>query len=574
MSGVSQALDIAADHLLSLQTPEGYWEGWLSSSALSTATAVSALFLGGIASDREFISSGMKWLESTQNPDGGWGDTIDSPSNLATTLLTLSAMIISLDIRECKSAIEKAQSYIVDRAGTSPEERVAAIHKVYGKDRTFAVPILMNCALAGLVDWRDVPGLPFELAVLPRSLYKALKLHVVSYALPALIAVGALIESKNPAGKPSVKIIRRLTKARALAKLTHLQPSSGGFLEAVPLTAFVAMCLASLDKSQLGVLPNCLGFLRDAQRSDGSWPIDSNLSVWVTTGAVSALLSAGRLTDANDRVAVARWIAERQYRETHPFTGAAPGGWGWTHLPGGVPDTDDTSGAIIALNSLGENRPSAEGVKWLLGVQNSDGGWPTFCRGWGQLPFDQSTPDITAHVIRALLVADKRGGRIAIARGIEYLRRVQKPNGSWVPLWFGNQVTEDHSNSVFGTARVLIALAEILPESEETLNGLDFLLAAQNSDGGWGGSACVQSTVEETAQSVIALSKFANRERVMDALKCGAEYLKKKVENGTWLIPSPIGLYFASLWYSEELYPVIWTVEALACAVSVCNESK
>jgi len=26
----------------------------------------------------------------------------------------------------------------------------------------------------------------------------------------------------------------------------------------------------------------------------------------------------------------------------------------------------------------------------------------------------------------------------------------------------------------------------------------------------------------------------------------------------------PIGLYFASLWYSEKLYPVVWTVEALA----------
>jgi len=27
--------------------------------------------------------------------------------------------------------------------------------------------------------------------------------------------------------------------------------------------------------------------------------------------------------------------------------------------------------------------------------------------------------------------------------------------------------------------------------------------------------------------------------------------------------PAPIGLYFAHLWYSEELYPLIWTLDAL-----------
>ena len=27
--------------------------------------------------------------------------------------------------------------------------------------------------------------------------------------------------------------------------------------------------------------------------------------------------------------------------------------------------------------------------------------------------------------------------------------------------------------------------------------------------------------------------------------------------------PAPIGLYFSSLWYSERLYPLIWTVGAL-----------
>ena len=43
----------------------------------------------------------------------------------------------------------------------------------------------------------------------------------------------------------------------------------------------------------------------------------------------------------------------------HPYTNADPGGWAWTNLPGGVPDADDTPGAILALLQL---RPDDSGL--------------------------------------------------------------------------------------------------------------------------------------------------------------------------------------------------------------------
>src|SRR5581483_874435 len=46
------------------------------------------------------------------------------------------------------------------------------------------------------------------------------------------------------------------------------------------------------------------------------------------------------------------WLLHQQYRERHPYTGADPGGWAWTDLPGGVPDCDDTPGALLALHHL------------------------------------------------------------------------------------------------------------------------------------------------------------------------------------------------------------------------------
>jgi squalene-hopene/tetraprenyl-beta-curcumene cyclase len=39
------------------------------------------------------------------------------------------------------------------------------------------------------------------------------------------------------------------------------------------------------------------------------------------------------------------------------------------------------------------------------------------------------------------------------------------------------------------------------------------------------------------------------------------------VEDGTFTDPSPIGFYFAKLWYFEKLYPIIFTVAALGRAV-------
>lgn len=571
---IDKALHEAARYLAEKIRPEGYWEGRLSPSALSTATAISALAPAGRASDEPLITSGLAWLERTQNADGGWGDTPDSPGNLSTTLLAMCAFRIARERGFAESkAIGRADDYVAARAGRSAPERLEAIRGIYGADRTFAVPILMNCALAGLAPWETVPSLPFELALLPRAFYKTLRLHVVSYALPALIAIGALIHARNPATNPLARALRDRALRRALGMLAGLQPASGGFLEATPLTSFVGMSLVALCGAEHPVAAKCLDFLRASAREDGSWPIDSNLAVWVTTGAVGALTRAGAL-EMIDAKRVGDWIEERQWLVTHPFTGAAPGGFAWTHLSGGVPDADDTAGAILALIQMNQKKETLAGaVGWLLDLQNADGGWPTFCRGWGKLPFDRSAPDLTAHVLRALMDArnvlqNEMGSRIdrAIARGFGFLERTQRPDGAWVPLWFGNQHAPAHENPVLGTARVLVAWACRNRTAPAARRGAEYLARTQNPDGGWGGAIEIASTIEETALAVTALTDFADFEDSAKALERGTGYLVERVESGTWMQTAPIGLYFSSLWYSEAMYPAIWTVEALGAA--------
>ena len=579
--------------LLDRRLAHGHWEGRLSSSALATATAVTALAVARqanvTASDDAIVNRGVRWLVTNVNADGGWGDTTDSVSNISTTALVWAALAFGRR-EEVESAAAGAEAWITCAAGSSqPPPLAAALAERYGQDRTFSVPILTMCAIAGRLGsgteaWRFIPQLPFELAVAPRRLFGTLRLPVVSYALPALISMGLARHRRGP-GVPLIRGLRDCVGARVLRVLQSLQPDGGGFLEAVPLTSFVTMSLVAAGESGNVVVRNGLDFLRRSVRADGSWAIDSNLATWATTLSVNALASGEGLAlmTSEERRSIRDWLLGQQWRVEHPYTGAAPGGWAWTDLPGGVPDADDTAGALVALAHFGRDdrdvrEAAALGVRWLLDVQNRDGGIPTFCRGWGTLPFDRSATDLTAHALRAWLewrafVEPALGRRIAIAvsRAVRFLSASQRPEGAFVPLWFGNQAEQHEENPVFGTGRVLAGLASatahgIAHTDVVTRRAARWLLAAQNADGGWGGGPSVRSSLEETA---VAISGLVSACRVCDSgavfmpVRRGVAWMMKTTEDGRYFPAAPVGLYFARLWYSEELYPLIFAVGAL-----------
>jgi len=576
----------------------GVWTGALSSSALGTALAMTALEAGDEA-DRALAEAGANWLCLHVNEDGGWGDTPESISNLSTTLIAQAAlrqMTLSGRAsggRERNAVIRRGEAWILTRAASmQPEALTRSVQEIYGVDRTFAVPILAYLAMCGgdVSAWRSVPPLPFLLALLPQKVYRVLRLQVVSYALPALIAVGMcrhICTAKARGGFAWGRVFA----GPLLRRLSALQPEHGGFLDAIPLTAFVTLALRHAGYGDHPVAVKGLSFLRGAARRDGSWAIDSNLRTWVTSLAARA--SANELgvrrealgIGDGERERVADWLMRTQVRVRQPYTGAKPGGWAWTDQPGGVPDADDTSGALIALRRLKEagcGRDMSEavrtGVNWLLALQNADGGMPTFCRGWGRLPFDRSCPDISAHALSALTVWPEENGSdssravrsASIVRLIRYLERAQEPDGSWMPLWIGHQDRADGKNPVIGTARVVDALRVVqttptgavgggLIQVQAMLaRGEAWLLAQQRQDGGW--SAGERPTAEETALAVIALT--GGHGACEEALRRGCGWLVNNWESGLSR-PSPVGLYFSLLWYHERLYPLIWTLEAL-----------
>ena len=668
-TAVDRTLRAAREHLLAERDASGHWVGELSASALSTATAVWALAMA----DREevpekvpgtfsgLVRRGLDWLAANQNEDGGWGDTVLSKSNISTTVLAWAAFAASPgNIEGHLRAVAAAETWLRRRAGgLEPDRITAAIAERYGKDRTFSAPILTMCALAGRLGpaaeaWRRVPPLPFELAACPHWLLGWLRLPVVSYALPALIAIGQVRHHCRPTRNPFSRALRGGLRERTLEILRNIQPASGGFLEATPLTSFVTMSLIGAGHAGHPVTAKALAFLAASVCPDGSWPIDTNLATWTTTLSVSALAAAPDFAEAlppDARQQVLEWLLAQQHLEEHPYTHAAPGGWAWTDLSGGVPDADDTAGALVALAALAANtdpsaavvgrarQAAARGARWLLGLQNRDGGIPTFCRGWGALPFDRSSPDLTAHAIRAWLAWESYvpvpvAQRIeaALGRALAYLERSQTADGAWVPLWFGNQWDAREENPLYGTSRVVLALAELAARGHEPARrmmarGAGWLLAAQNWAGAWGGSPAARPSIEETALAVEALATVLNSfgtrnselgtrnakrnpwpsvsrsefrvprsgfrapgsalhaergghatlaedtgipvESIKAALARGAEWLIRQTGEGTQFPPAPIGFYFAKLWYYERLYPVIFTVAALECVQSL-----
>lgn len=551
--------------LLDSRAGQPHWTGELSSSALSTATASVALSLAG--GSQPLVDAGLRWLEQTQNPDGGWGDTDRSATNISTTALCWAAFVIAA---RPSPAVPRCERWLQQAAGSlQPATLAPAIASRYGDDHTFSVPILTVLAIAGLVPWSLVPQLPFELAALPRTLFRRLGLPVVSYALPALIAIGLVRHRLRPSRNPLSFLLRRAAAPRALRVLGQVQPANGGFLEAVPLTSFVCLSLIAAGETAGHVLSLGLDFLRLSVRQDGSWPIDTNLSTWVTTLSINALGPA--LPDA-DRQPLTAWLLAQQYTHTHPYTGAPPGAWAWTPLPGAVPDADDTAGALLALHTLSPPNPptlaaAAAGVAWLLDLQNRDGGIPTFCRGWTKLPFDRSSPDITAHALLAwsawaphLPPLLQRRIQRALPRALDFLERAQRPDGAWIPLWFGNQSAVNDENPVYGTSRVLPAIHLCRPASPAIPRAIHWLLAAQNPDGGWGGDSAIPSTIEETSLAVTALSSFPNASQPAHA---GASWIVSATRHGEDTPPFPCGFYFARLWYYEQLYPLIFPLQAL-----------
>jgi squalene-hopene/tetraprenyl-beta-curcumene cyclase len=312
------------------------------------------------------------------------------------------------------------------------------------------------------------------------------------------------------------------------------------------------------------------------------------------------------------------------------YAPAAPAGWFFEYHNEFYPDVDDTAMVMIALSELlspvpcllspattnqasttiprGITTACQRARKWILAMQNRDGGWGAFDRDNDaeflcRVPFadhnamiDPSTPDLTGRALEALALC--RGAALspamasgagvspasavgnalcgvpptaedpAIRRGIDFLRRTQERDGSWFGRW--------GVNYIYGTWQSLVGLAAAgVPADDPTIKrGANWLLSHQHACGGWGESADSYEqpelrgkgplTASQTAWAILGLMAAGLQSH--RAVERGIYYLlDTQRPDGGWDELEYTGTGFPRVFYLRyHYYPIYFPLLALA----------
>ena len=167
---VERALERAVDHLLSLQSPEGWWKGELETNVTMDAEDLLLRQFLGIRTAEQTEPSAA-WIRSNQREDGTWGNFYGAPPDLSTTVEAYTALKLAGDPVDAEH-MARARKYILDAGGL---ERTRVFTKIW-------------LSLFGLWSWDDVPVIPPELVLLPPSV----PLNIYDFACWARQTVVAL----------------------------------------------------------------------------------------------------------------------------------------------------------------------------------------------------------------------------------------------------------------------------------------------------------------------------------------------------------------------------------------------
>lgn len=323
--------------------------------------------------------------------------------------------------------------------------------------------------------------------------------------------------------------------------------------------------------------------------------------LWDTAFAVQALVASGDTTggarDALERGG--RYLEAQQVLEDSPdaarhYRHPSRGGWPFSTRAHGWPISDCTAEALKAcllLEPLGLNRVPrerlAQAVAFILSLQNRDGGWATYERRRGPrwlerfnpsdvfagIMVDSSYVECTSACVQALVAwrvahPDAPVGR-AIARGADFLRRQQRPDGGWEGSW---GVCFSYG-TWFGVTGLVASGAGA---SDPALRrAVAFLEAHQREDGSWSETlqACRERRWVEgrsghaVTTSWAVLSLVAAGEADAAATRRGVAWLRaRQAAEGAWP-PEPLaGVFNRTCAIHYDAYLRIFPLWALALA--------
>jgi squalene-hopene/tetraprenyl-beta-curcumene cyclase len=315
--------------------------------------------------------------------------------------------------------------------------------------------------------------------------------------------------------------------------------------------------------------------------------------IWDTTLACHAMMEAGDEAALSSAKQGLDWLLPKQVLDLKgdwavKRPDVRPGGWAFQYNNAHYPDLDDTAVVVMSMDRLQRMKGGhdydaaiARGREWIEGMQSDDGGWAAFDVNnteyyLNNIPFsdhgallDPPTEDVTARCISMLAQLGETAQNPKVAAGIEYLRRTQHPEGSWYGRW--------GMNYIYGTWSVLCSLniAGVSHRDPMIRKAVDWLIAIQNQDGGWGEDAVsyrldykglepAPSTASQTAWALLALMAAGEVENPVVAR--GVEYLiATQAEKGLWDEARYTATGFPRVFYLRyHGYPKFFPLWALA----------
>ncbi len=633
-------IDAAVRHLLGQRRDDGHWCAELEGDTILESEYVLLLHFLGRGDDPR-VAACCERLRSQQQSDGGWAIYPDGPTDPSVSVKAYLCLKLAGDDPRSPRMADARRAIL----------RAGGLRACNSYTRLYL-------SIFGLWTWGRSPAVPPELILLPRWFY--FNLYEMSSWTRTIVVPLSVIWALRPsvpldvtldelqaaefrgrggAGRDRrtlhesfwsavfagvnglIKLVEAVGpvprwRRRALEKaeewlITHVEGSDG--LGAI-FPAMVNAAIAFRCLGYEGDHPLVQGQLRELERFEiedaGEMRLQPCFSpVWDTALSVGALLAADM--DGNEapvQEALA-WLLDREvtvggdWREKSLQD--APGGWCFEYRNDLYPDCDDTAEVLLLLAAVrgrtGEletrRQAAAErGQRWLLGLQNPDGGWASFDRCCDKevltlIPFadhnamiDPSTPDITARVINALLAHGHAPDDGPLRRATDYLLREQERDGSWPGRW--------GANGIYGAWLALSALGPLAARTDgraaERLSracrrGRRWLLEVQHEDGGWGESLRSyddpgfrgrgRSTASQTAWAMMGLiSSFesqvwrADADRIVSALDRGVAFLhERQREDGSWYDRDWTGVGFPRVFYLRyHGYAQYFPLEALA----------
>lgn len=622
LPALDEAIRRSQDYFLRTQHPDGYWVGELETNVCMAAEYLLLTHFLGVRDEARWAKV-ANYLRDQQQEGGGWAIYYGGPPDLNATVEAYFALKLA-GVPASEPRMQRARDWVVS-AGGVPRTRVFTRIwlALFGQWDWRGVPALppelmylphwFPLNIYDFASWARATIVPMLIILTERpvcpvpdyaridELYPDPPGAAVYSAPPARpaggwkwffeAADGWLRRYDRWAVAPVLSGLRQGAYRAAEEWIVAHQEADGSWGGIQPPWVYSLIAL-----KLRGYPPDHPVMKRGLEGFGGHWVVEDERTfnpqacvspVWDTALAMIALLDSGLPPDHPALRQAAAWLLREQVITGGDWqvraAGVEPGGWSFEFENDLYPDTDDTAEVLIALSRTklpDERRKLAaieRGKRWLLGMQSANGGWGAFDRDntrriVNEIPFcdfgeviDPPSEDVTAHVVEALSLLGEADSP-AVRKGLNYLRREQRPDGSWFGRW--------GVNYVYGTGGVLPAFHAAGRDMSKRRfrRAAAWLRSRQNADGGWG-ETCASyddpalagrgdSTASQTAWGLLGLLAVPGNE---DALVRGVRWLvEHQEEDGQWEEAQFTGTGFPGDFYIKyHLYRNYWPLTAL-----------